>query len=261
MFVWLLDLGNSRLKWSVAERDALGTVHALAHAGIAGGDEALSAFEEALVCLFEDCAAGTDQRSGLLASVAPDAVRERVESAAARVGVRLQRVVTEAECAGVRVAYPEPARLGVDRFLALLAAHARGGDWMLVSLGSALTIDLLDAHGHHHGGLIGIMPAHAESALKLRFPALDRGTGQGAAPWAMDTPDAVAAGVRRQSLGMVMAAFADAEERLGRRPGVLIGGGDAAAAVTDLQRRLPVMPQRADALVLDGLLVWARARI
>ena len=259
--MWLLDLGNSRLKWSVADGDALGTVHALAHAGVAGGDDALSAFEEALVCLFEDCAQDTALRAGLFASVAPDVVRERVEAAAARVGLSLRRVATEAECSGVRVAYAQPARLGVDRFLALLAAHARGGDWLLVSLGSALTVDLLDVRGQHHGGLIGIMPAHAEAALKSRFPALDRGPGQASSPWAMDTPDAVAAGVRRQSLGLVMAAFSDAEERLGRQPGVLVGGGDALATVADLQRRLPVLPVRADTLVLEGLLAWARARI
>ena len=84
-----------------------------------------------------------------------------------------------ATSAGVRIAYAEPSRLGVDRFLALLAAHARGpGPWLLVSAGSALTVDLLDVGGQHIGGVIAPSPEHMRAALAARFPALAYAGGE-----------------------------------------------------------------------------------
>ena len=88
----------------------------------------------------------------------------------ARHGCPAQRVRTLPEAAGVRIAYAEPSRLGVDRFLALLGAHARGpGPWLLVSAGSALTVDLLDSSGQHRGGVIAPSPEHMRAALAARF--------------------------------------------------------------------------------------------
>ena len=72
--------------------------------------------------------------------------------------------------AGVTNGYREPARLGVDRWLALLAAwqelHAGA---ILVSAGTALTIDVLQDNGQHGGGYI--VPG-----LRLMRDALIAGT-------------------------------------------------------------------------------------
>ena len=54
----------------------------------------------------------------------------------------MQVARTLAECGGLRVAYPQPQRMGVDRFLALLAARAGGGVMLVSGGGTALTIDL-----------------------------------------------------------------------------------------------------------------------
>jgi type III pantothenate kinase len=247
--VWLLDLGNTRLKLARADASGLGPVTALAH-GDAGFDAALR----------DVLGQGALGEAAWLASVAPEALRVRVEAALEACGKRTQRAVTRAECAGVRIAYADPARLGVDRFLALLAARARGGDQLVVSFGSAITVDLLDARGTHHGGLIGIAPAHARQALAERFPALDRGGTAAATPaFGADTPEALAAGVQRQALGLVMAAWDDACARLGRPPALLVGGGDAPAFVDALANRLSAELVHREAMVLDGLSVYAEA--
>lgn len=246
--MWLLDLGNTRLKFARADASGLGPVGALAH-GEAGFDAAL-----------QDALAPTlPGEAAWLASVAPEAIRERVEAAFDARGLRPQRVVTRAECAGVRIAYADPSRLGVDRFLGLLAARARGGDQLVVSYGSAITVDLLDAHGRHHGGLIGIAPGHAQQALAERFPALDRGHVIAAPAFGTDTPEAVAAGARAQALGLVLAAWDDACVALGRPPALLIGGGDAAAFAHALARRLSTEVVHREAMVIDGLRVYAEA--
>ena len=58
--------------------------------------------------------------------------------------------------AGVTLAYEQPERLGVDRWLAMLAAHAIGGmkAKVVVDCGTAITIDVLDSTGLHLGGYI-----------------------------------------------------------------------------------------------------------
>ena len=246
--MWLLDLGNTRLKLARADASGLGAVTALAH-GEAGFDGALRD------AIGPDVGGGT----ALIASVASDAVRSKVEAALEHAGLHLRRAATRAECAGVRIAYVDPARLGVDRFLALLAARDRGGDQLVVSYGSAITVDLLDAHGRHHGGLIGIAPGHAQQALAERFPALDRGGATAPSAFGTDTPEAVAAGARGQALGLVLAAWDDACVALGRPPSLLVGGGDATQFADDLARRLSAAVVHREAMVLDGLRVYAVA--
>lgn len=245
--MWLLDLGNTRLKIARVTPDGLGPVTALAH------DEV--DFAERLQRVFAGEAPDT---VAWLANVAAAGVRLRVEAMLEGRGLRIERAQTRAECAGVRIAYADPARLGVDRFLGLLAARARGGDQLVASFGSAVTVDLLDAHGRHHGGLIGIAAGHARDALRERFPALDRGEGDASRTFAADTPDAVAAGAHRQALGLVMAAWDDACAALGRPPRLLLGGGDAKAYADELARRLAAETSTSDALVIEGLLRYAQ---
>lgn len=265
--MWLLDLGNTRLKLARAEGGGVGAVTALAH----GEPDFDFALRQAVTTprghasprpAEEPAARGTAvdaSTTAWLASVAPVGVRLRVEAALAAVGLTVRPAQTQGECAGVRIAYADPARLGVDRFLGLLAARARGGDQLVVSFGSAVTVDLLDARGRHHGGLIGIAERHARHALGERFPALDRGEGDPLVAFGTDTPDAVAAATHRQALGLVLAAWDDACAVLGRPPALLIGGGDAPAYADALARRLRADVAVSDTLVLHGLVRYADA--
>jgi len=58
-------------------------------------------------------------------------------------------------CCGVTTAYTDPARLGVDRWLAVIAAWNKYRDNLcVIDCGSAVTIDLVSADGQHGGGYI-----------------------------------------------------------------------------------------------------------
>ena len=144
---WLFDLGNSRFKAAAWEGGAPGPVHAWPHG---------EAVHQAPV---------PRGRRAWVASVASQAltsaVLERLHGQFEQVHV----ASTRAECAGVRIAYPQPHKLGVDRFLALLAAHRLGGDVLVAGVGTALTIDLLDASGQHHGGRIAPSPTLMRAVL------------------------------------------------------------------------------------------------
>ena len=240
---WLLDLGNSRLKvapWDPA--GGLGAVQAWAH----GAADFAPSMQRWL----------TGVQPGdrcWLASVAGSEPTAAVAEALARHGNPATRARTQAECAGVRIAYAEPARLGVDRFLGLLAAHARGpGPWLTVSAGSALTVDLLDGSGQHRGGVIAPSPEHMRAALATRFPALAYAGGEAHA-FATDTADALAGGSLGAVAGLVERCQREATRRLGRAPTVLLGGGGA----DRLAAALEIDVEPAPALVLEGLAVYA----
>src|SRR3546814_10542580 len=86
--------------------------------------------------------------SDLVASVAPDGLRTELLDVLAQRCRRISLACTQARFGAVWIAYPRPSRLGVDRFLALLGAHARGvGATMVVGVGTALTVAWLDAAG------------------------------------------------------------------------------------------------------------------
>ena len=240
---WLFDLGNTRLKWVLA--DALGDndARALSHAD--ASDAA------ALDAAFSDIRVGD---RGWIASVASPALTASIEAALARRGVQVTHAITRRACAGVRIAYADPLRLGVDRFLALLAAHARApGAWLIASVGTALTIDLIAVDGTHHGGLIAPAPTLMREALAQRAPQLPVAGGN-VVDFASDTADALASGTILSARALIAHSLRAARRRLRATPALLVTGGGA-PAVCDGWR---VRTERAPDLVLRGLQVYAQ---
>lgn len=236
---WLFDLGNTRLKCAPLVDGGCGEIVALAH------DQAGSV--ERLAALLPT--------GGGVAYVASVASPERTVDLLERLASRFARIDiarTQAACAGVRIAYAEPEKLGVDRFLALLAAHSRGQAALVVGVGTALTLDLIDAGGQHHGGRIAPSPSLMREALNARAPVLPREGGTRVA-FAGDTADALASGCEGAALALIADGLAAARERLGIAPVLLLHGGGAQA----LRSALPGAVF-APGLVLEGLACWAR---
>ncbi|HRN63017.1 MAG TPA: type III pantothenate kinase, partial [Luteimonas sp.] len=149
---WLFDLGNSRLKCApLLDDGSVGEVRVFAHDG--------SAFEAGWAARLP---ARID--AAHVASVAAPALRVALLDALAARSGRIGLAATQRAWRGLRIAYAEPSRLGVDRFLAMLAAHARGGACLVVGVGTALTIDFVDAQGRHHGGRIAPSPTPMREA-------------------------------------------------------------------------------------------------
>ncbi|MEL0638373.1 MULTISPECIES: type III pantothenate kinase [Marinomonas] len=86
-----------------------------------------------------------------------------------RRGYPLSEVVelkSEAEICGVRSAYHEPHRLGVDRWLTVIASyHLFGGDVVIVDAGTAIKVDMVNSVGQHLGGYITPGLAMMEKSL------------------------------------------------------------------------------------------------
>ena len=238
---WLFDLGNSRLKSAPLQGDGVGVASRVAHDGAslpAGwGVQVPARFDEAIV-----------------ASVASPALTvQLLDALAGRCG-RISIARTSACHAGVRIAYAEPRRLGVDRFLALLAARALAPrPWLVAGVGTALTIDLLDADGLHRGGRIAPSPTLMREALHARAAQLPASGGT-YAEFADDTDAALASGCEGAALALIERSLAAAAALLGAPPALLLHGGGAQA----LRAHWPASELAPD-LVLEGLARWARA--
>lgn len=238
MSTWLFDLGNTRVKFAPLRADGgIGTSVAVAH----GDDDGwLAGLPEGDVAC--------------IASVAPDARSAALLDGLAARFTRLHRVRTEPALGPLRIAYATPAHLGVDRFLALLG-HAGHGAALLVGVGTALTVDLVDADGMHRGGRIAPSPQLMRQALHARARQLPTAGGE-YAEFADDTPHALASGCEGAALGLVARSLEAARTLQGRVPALVLHGGGAAA----LRARLPAHVFQPD-IVLRGLARWHALRI
>lgn len=240
----LVDLGNTRVKWALLRDGALGPASAVVHAGV-GIAAALRPSWGAL------------PRPGrvLVGSVAGTARDDELRRLCRELwACEPELVAAVAQAAGVTSGYDSPDRLGVDRWLALLAAHAdRRGAACVVDCGTAVTIDLLDAAGRHRGGLIlpglGLMRDCLLS--RTRIPPV--APPQARADLGRDTGAAIANGALLAIAGAVRETLARATDPCGSIPRLVVAGGDAAALAALFGATAELRPD----LVLEGLAVLA----
>ena len=239
----LLDLGNTRLKWwAVAAGRLLG--------------EGALAWSDALGDALDAAWATLPAPQAAFGASVVDAGREAAVEACVRRrgGESVHWLRSPAEACGVRSAYVDPSRLGVDRFLGMVAAHAAGrSPCVLVGVGTALTLDALRGDGQHLGGLIAPGPMlMQQSLLGATARVRPERAGQVVA-LADNTADAVASGCWGACAALVERFTATTAARLGVEPAVLFGGGDAAPL-----RSLVERPGESFADgVLRGLAVWS----
>src|SRR5690606_40574629 len=122
-----------------------------------------------------------------------------------QLGLPVERPRVEARWRGLHCAYAQPERLGVDRWLALLAAHhdAPAAPALVISAGTALTVDRLDPAGRHRGGVIAPGLAAMREGLFAAAPGLAGfDQGQAGAGMATDSADAIASGCLQAALGL-----------------------------------------------------------
>jgi len=245
----LVDVGNTRIKWATLAGGKLERRGSAVHRGAL--DAALAELEGQLP---------KSAPRVIAANVAGDVVAAKLRTlVATRPNSALELVAVSPERFGVRCAYADPKRLGVDRWVAVLAAHhAARGAACVVNAGTAVTFDAVAKDGAHLGGLI--FPGAA-----LLAAALDRNTSDigatpraGAVPQGLELLGRSTAAAVGNAAWLALAAAIDraastVARSLGTRPTVYLAGGDAAALRGWLET--PV-EERAD-LVLEGLALFA----
>jgi type III pantothenate kinase len=243
-----IDVGNTRLKWALFDRTLPGSVP-VAHGAV---------FLEHIDGLAEGDwrALPEPPPTALIGSnVAGDAVRRRVEEQMELWDLAPRWVVPSTAAAGVTNGYDHPTRLGADRWVALVGAraHALAKAWagpvLVVMVGTAVTIDALDASGHFLGGLI--LPGHG---IMLR--ALEGGTAGLRVPtgevrnFPTNTSDALTSGGTYAITGAIERQHRALQQHTGQAPMTLMTGG----AGWKVAPALGVPHELIDGLIFDGLL-------
>jgi type III pantothenate kinase len=247
----LIDIGNTRIKWARVEDGRLTNVGNAVHRDSL--DRALASFAAALP---------PGVTRAIVANVAGDTIgrglRDVLQDCAR---INPEFVVVRAEQFGVRCAYADPSRLGVDRWIAVLAAHHLApGAACVIDAGTAVTFDAVDARGQHLGGLILPGSRLLASSLDRNTSAIGKTDAPGARPTGLDllgksTDAAVGNGAMLALTGALERAIAAVEESLKERPKVYLTGGDAEALHGWLESDLDL---RRD-LVLEGLALFSDA--
>jgi len=233
----LLDVGNSCLKWAWWDH-GLKPGGAVAHAG-RSPEAALDAIDLRLM-----------PSEVWAASVAAPVLRAALEAWAMRhLNLSVNWASSQRSACGVHNAYAQPERLGVDRWLAVIAAyHNIGGAAFVADAGTALTLDAVDSKGRHLGGLIapglGTQRRSLHGSTQVRVDA-----PQGRAEWlGADTDTAVAWGTLHGSIGLIERIYAGIlREHAPITP--LITGGEAPLLLPYLGSEWMTSPD----LVLEGL--------
>jgi len=247
-----IDIGNTRLKWALhtaPRRDA---------PVLAQGVEFLENIDK----LAEGEWAKLPAPNRMLGCVvAGDAIKRRVEDQMELWDVSAHWVVASAAEAGLSNGYDHPARLGADRWVAMIGAWHRGlaqgpaRPMVVVMVGTAVTVDAIDTHGRFLGGLIlpghGIMLRALESGTAgLRVP-----TGN-VCPFPTNTSDALTSGGTYAIAGAVERMVQHVRQHCGAEPRCMMTGG----AGWKMAPSMALSFELVDNLVFDGLLEMAARR-
>ncbi len=247
-----LDVGNTRLKWAHYAAPVVGAP-VLAHGAV---------FLENIDKLADDEWRNLPAPSRILGCiVAGDAVKRRVEEQMELWEVAPRWVVSSAQEAGVSNGYDHPARLGADRWVAMIGARhrllARGvhKPCVVVMVGTAVTVEAGDAAGKFLGGII--LPGHG---IMLR--ALESGTAGLHVPtgevrdFPTNTSDALTSGGTFAIAGAVQRMVENTTRLCGEKPECIMTGG----ASWKMAPSMSVEVELVEGLIFDGLLEIAACR-
>ena len=247
-----LDIGNTRLKWAQYASPRPDAPL------LAQGAEFLENIER----LSDGAWHGLAAPAHILGcAVAADAVKRRLEEQMELWDVSPQWVVASDAEAGLRNGYDYPTRLGADRWVAMIGAYHRmlmqgpARPMVVVMVGTAVTVEALDATGKFLGGLI--LPGHG---IMLR--ALESGTAGLHVPtgevreFPTNTSDALTSGGTYAIAGAVERMVQHVRTHCGAEPlGVMTGGAGWKMAPS-----MSVPFELVDNLIFDGLLQLAAVR-
>ena len=237
----LLDAGNTRLKWAHVMNGCW------QGRGVCGYDDLGELIQTAK---------GTGPGGQCwIASVAGAARNHLIEQSLREAGVSLYWLESQSEQCGVTSHYSAPQQLGVDRWMALLAARNRNqGACLVVSAGTAMTVDALAADGQFLGGIIVPGIALTAQALQQGTALVGQTDGQ-IQTFPCNTADAVRTGTVLAMAGAISLMHARLSSLSAVRLRCLLTGGDAGVLMPLLQFDAECVPD----LVLEGVLLAATA--
>lgn len=240
----LIDAGNSRLKWALSSGSRLNQIGSIDAAEIAqGGLESL--FNRLGVLpggVWVGNVAGQEMQRSLLAAAPglPDSAWHFQTS--------------QARFMGLTNGYRQPELLGVDRWLAMLAAYKRiAAAVCVMDAGTACTLDAVGSDGCHLGGVIVPGAGMMQASLRNNTRDIDLHTrlsrGDDSGLFARSTVGAIASGSIHALAALAERGVSELARICGETPTLVLSGGDGDLLARHCQVDCIVVPE----LVLEGL--------
>ena len=251
-----LDIGNTRLKWAAYDAARPGATL------LAQGAEFLENIDRLADGPWDALA---PPASMLGCVVAGEGVKRRVQEQMEQMAawdIAPNWVVASEVEAGLSNGYDFPTRLGADRWIAMIGAYHRmlaqgpARPMVVVMVGTAVTVEAIDASGRFLGGLI--LPGHG---IMLR--ALESGTAGLHVPtgevrqFPTNTSDALTSGGTYAIAGAVERMVQHVRQHCAAEPKCIMTGG----AGWKMAPSMNVPFELVDSLIFDGLLEIASARV
>ncbi len=253
----VIDIGNTRLKWGLYAQAVPGA-ELLAHGAVVLED--IDSLWQQTWCHLKPA-----PKAMLGCVVAGEAIKRRVEEQLHQGwGLAPHWVSASAQAAGVRNGYEHPQRLGADRWAAIIGARheaLKSGaakvqpmpPVLAVMVGTAVTVDAVDAEGQFLGGLI--LPGFG-----LMYKALESGTAGLKVPtgevsdFPTNTSDALMSGGTDAIAGAIERSLRRLHAHTGRQPLLIMSGG----AVSRLSHVHELPARVVENLIFEGLLTLAQ---
>lgn len=249
----LIDIGNTRLKWGLYDQPNPGA-RLLDHGAVV-----LEDIDHLWESSWKRLPVQPSEMLGCV--VAGEAIKRRVEEQLIEGWSLVPRWVSaSSQAAGVVNGYEHPHRLGSDRWAAIVGARQHvlsryPGDpppTVVVMVGTAVTVDAIDAGGRFLGGLI--LPGFG-----LMYKALESGTAGLKVPtgevrsFPRNTSDALMSGGTDAIAGAIERLMRRLRQQTGREPVLVMSGG----AVSRLSHIDTLPATVVENLIFEGLLSLA----
>lgn len=249
MTALLIDIGNSRIKWCHLTEQGRSSMSA--------SDYQVKTISKAL----EDIGQGIPVPQAIvIVSVLAPALEQQINHwFSDRYGIEAVFVKSAEQAWGVRNGYTDASQLGNDRWVAMVAAYDQvKGAVGVVDCGTAVTIDLIDKQGEHHGGWIlpGLTLFSEILKEKTAIPGF-----QAIMPYSLEPGKNTAVGVAAGSLLSLVGAIAQVHQYISLQPQFsnirwIMTGGDANKVVKELSFEIEIV----DELIMNGLQLIAESR-
>ncbi len=247
----LIDIGNSRIKWCLYDNaQKLFAASGAMHIDITAQQNLFSAAWGSLASCPEKV---------LVSNVSGQQIAESLNAWVQKQWqIETQFVHTEAASYGVRNAYDDYNQLGVDRWLAIIAAWHRYRDnkraICVVDCGTATTIDGISESGQHLGGFIFPGYTMMQEALVSKTSAIDAVTNTVPSDnFSNATVQAVSNGCYLATLATIDRVVASMKQQYGGDLLCVITGGVAELVHNQLATAFDHEPD----LVLHGLALFS----
>ena len=212
----LLDIGNTRVKWARVESNIFISGQAIAHKS----SKFIRIIEQQWIAL-------STPDNLAISSVTAKHIAEQVITLAQQLWPDIKVIIAKssAQAFSVSNAYPQPEKLGIDRWLGLIAwqhyyPNQCGG---IVDCGTAITIDCINNNGEHLGGVISPGLQLMKQALQHSTEALPLTTEHYSAALSNTTESAIYSGTLYAAAGFIEKTITD----LAQGKTWVLTGGDA----------------------------------